>query len=86
MGRHCIIGGGVGVAGDGPLKITDNVTVGSMTFVGRDITEPGVYSGNVLHNRNAKWRRNAMRFNELDDIAKRLNRLEKLIDREKGTD
>ena len=84
LGRHCIIGGGVGIAGDGPLRLTDNVTISSMTFVGRDISEPGVYSGNVLHNKNSKWRRNAMRFNELDQLAKRLKRLEKMYERNRN--
>ena len=86
LGRHCIMGGGVGVAGDGPLKITDNVTVGSMTFVSRDILDPGVYSGNVLHNTNPRWRRNAMRFNELDEMAKRLKKLEKLVGQQSDFD
>ena len=76
VGKHVILGGGVGVAGSGPLEIVDGVQVGAMTFVSRSITEPGIYSGNVLHNKNAAWRRNMIRLNELDELAKRLHRLE----------
>ena len=76
VGRRCVLGGGVGVAGSGPLQIVDGVQVGAMTFVSRSITEPGVYSGNVLHNKNAIWRRNMIRLNELDELAKRVFKLE----------
>ena len=76
IGKNCAIGGGVGVAGDGPVSITDNVQIGSMTKVTRSITEPGVYSGSTLHDVHSNWIRNAFRFNQLDQIAKRLAALE----------
>lgn len=78
IGRHCILAGGVGVAGaGGPLTIADGVQVGAMTYVSRSIKEPGQYQGSSLHTPIGKWRRNMMRLTELDNIAKRLNRLEK---------
>ena len=76
IGKNCVIGGGVGIAGDGPLTIADGVSIGAMTFVSKDIEEAGVYSGTVLHNTNAKWRRNALRFQQLDELAKRIEYLE----------
>lgn len=77
IGRHCILGGGVGVAGDGPVEISDGVTVSAMTHVTGSIKEPGIYSGGVPHNTNRRWKRNALRFAQLDGIAKRLAKLEK---------
>ena len=77
IGRHCALAGGAGVAGDGPVTICDYVQVGVVTTVTRSITEPGVYSGGVLHNTNRLWRRNALRFNQLDDLARRIARLER---------
>lgn len=77
IGRHCALAGGAGVAGDGPVEICDYVQVGVVTTITRSITEPGVYSGGVLHNTNKRWRRNALRFNQLDELARRLARLEK---------
>ena len=77
IGRHCVFAGGAGVAGDNPITICDNVQVASVTTVSRSIDMPGVYAGSVLHNTVQRWRRNAVRFQELDDIAKRLARLEK---------
>ncbi len=77
IGRHCILAGGVGVGGDGPIQITDRVIVSGMTHVSRSITKSGVYSGGVLHSATLKWKRNALRFAELDDLAKRVALLEK---------
>ena len=79
IGRHCALAGGAGVAGDGPVEICDYVQVGVVTTIMRSITEPGVYSGGVLHNTNRRWRRNALRFNQLDELARRLARLEREI-------
>ena len=77
IGRHCVLAGGVGVGGDGPIQIADRVVVSGMTHVSRSITKPGVYSGGVLHSATLKWKRNALRFAELDDLAKRVATLER---------
>ena len=77
IGRHCVFAGGAGVAGDAPITICDNVQVASVSTVSRSIDTPGVYAGSVLHSPVRQWRRNAVRFGELDDIAKRLARLER---------
>ena len=79
IGADCVIGGGVGIAGDGPLTLTDRVYVGAMTFVSRSITESGLYSGNTLHATNSQWRRNMTRLNNLDALHKRVLHLEKLL-------
>ena len=77
IGRHCVFAGGAGVAGEHPVTICDNVQVSAVTTISRSIDRPGVYSGAVLHNTAQRWRRNALRFAQLDDIAKRLARLER---------
>lgn len=79
IGRHCVLGGGVGVGGDGPVEICDGVTVSAMTHVTGSIDEPGVYSGGTLHGKTRRWKRSALRFAELDSMAKRLARLEKEV-------
>lgn len=75
VGRHCLLGGGVGLAGH--LTICDRVQVTGMSLVTNSIREPGVYSSGTGAMANAQWRKNAVRFKQLDDIAKRLARLEK---------
>jgi UDP-3-O-[3-hydroxymyristoyl] glucosamine N-acyltransferase len=77
IGKHCILAGGVGIGGDGPIQIADRVVVSGMTHVSRSIAKSGVYSGGVLHSATLKWKRNALRFAELDDLAKRVAQLEK---------
>ena len=76
VGKHCMLGGGVGVAGDGPLNICDRVLITACTFVSRDITEPGMYSGNTLHSPTRQWRRNALRWNQVTQLARRVRELE----------
>ncbi|MCA1771419.1 MAG: UDP-3-O-(3-hydroxymyristoyl)glucosamine N-acyltransferase [Halomonas sp.] len=75
VGRHCMLGGGVGLSGH--LTICDGVQVTGMSLVTNSIHEPGVYSSGTGAMGNAQWRKNAVRFKQLDDIAKRLLRLEK---------
>ncbi|KJZ17758.1 MULTISPECIES: UDP-3-O-(3-hydroxymyristoyl)glucosamine N-acyltransferase [Halomonas] len=75
VGRHCMLGGGVGLSGH--LTICDGVQVTGMSLVTNSILEPGVYSSGTGAMENSQWRRNAVRFKQLDSIAKRVNRLEK---------
>lgn len=75
VGRHCMLGGGVGLSGH--LTLCDGVQVTGMSLVTNSLLEPGVYSSGTGAMKNAQWRKNAVRFKQLDDIAKRLARLEK---------
>ena len=84
IGRHCVFAGGAGVAGEHPVEICDNVQVGTVTTITRSIDTPGVYQGSVLHNVAKRWRRNALRFQQLDEMAKRLKRLEAIVKRRKA--
>jgi len=77
IGKHCVLAGAVGVAGKGPVEIADGVTVSAMTHVARSIERPGTYSGGIPQSENSRWRRNLIRFNDLDELAKRVSRLEK---------
>ncbi|VAW93492.1 UDP-3-O-[3-hydroxymyristoyl] glucosamine N-acyltransferase [hydrothermal vent metagenome] len=78
IGKHCALGGGVGIVGH--LQIADNVTVTGMSMVSHTITEAGVYSSGTPLQENAKWHRNYVRFKQLDDMARRLKRLEKQLE------
>lgn len=77
IGRHCMIGGGVGIGGH--LEIADGVTITGMTMVTHSLTAPGVYSSGVPVAPNRTWRRNAMRFQHLDELARRLSALERRL-------
>ncbi|MBP5981577.1 MAG: UDP-3-O-(3-hydroxymyristoyl)glucosamine N-acyltransferase [Halomonas sp.] len=75
VGKHCMLGGGVGLSGH--LTICDGVQVTGMSLVTNSIHKPGVYSSGTGAMANSQWRKNAVRFKQLDDIAKRLLRMEK---------
>ncbi|MDF3055169.1 MAG: UDP-3-O-(3-hydroxymyristoyl)glucosamine N-acyltransferase [Gammaproteobacteria bacterium] len=77
IGKHCMFGGRTSVADH--AKIADHVILTGTTAIPSDISEPGIYSSGMLPQSNSKWRRNAVRLLQLDDMAKRLKDLEKRL-------
>ncbi|QTF58289.1 UDP-3-O-(3-hydroxymyristoyl)glucosamine N-acyltransferase [Stutzerimonas frequens] len=77
IGRNCMIAGGVGMVGH--IEVCDNVFVTGMTMVTRSITEPGSYSSGTAMQSAADWRKSAARIRQLDDMARRLQQLEKSL-------
>lgn len=77
IGRHCQIAGMCAIAGH--LSIADHVVVTGTSMVSHSITKPGVYSSGTTIEENAVWRKNAVRFNQLDKLARRLQELEKQL-------
>ncbi|WP_417539368.1 UDP-3-O-(3-hydroxymyristoyl)glucosamine N-acyltransferase [Marinobacter sp.] len=75
IGSHCVFGGASGVAGH--LEIASQVHLTGMTLVTGDIREPGVYSSGTSADTNRQWRKNAVRFRQLDTLARRVKELEK---------
>jgi UDP-3-O-[3-hydroxymyristoyl] glucosamine N-acyltransferase len=74
IGSHCLIGGSVGIRDN--IEITDNVIITGRTLVSRSITRAGSYSSSTPMDETANWRRNAARFRQLDELARRLKKLE----------
>lgn len=77
IGRNCMIAGGVGMVGH--IEVCDNVFVTGMTMVTRSITEPGSYSSGTAMQPAADWRKSAARIRQLDDMARRLQQMEKRL-------
>ncbi len=77
IGANCTLGGGVGVAGH--LTIADNVHLTGMTLVSKSISSPGAYSSGTALSTSAQWRKNAVRFLQLDKLHKRVVQLEKAV-------
>lgn len=77
IGSHCQISGMCSIAGH--LTIADRVIITGTSFVINSITEPGVYSSGVTVEEHSLWRKNAVRFRQLDQMARRLAKLEKQL-------
>lgn len=75
IGRYCLIGGGAGILGH--LTIADRVTVTARSLVTHSLREAGEYSSGTPVQDTRRWRRNAARFGQLDELARRIGNLEK---------
>ncbi len=75
IGRRCMIGGMVGIVGH--LQITDDVYLTGKTMVTHSITKPGLYSGQLPFDEARRFRRNSARFQQLDELARRVRKLER---------
>lgn len=74
IGKNVIVAGTVAI--NGHITICDNVQITGNTMVTSDITEPGVYSSGMPHAPYNEWRRNSVRYKQLDQLAKRVKALE----------
>ena len=77
IGKHCLISGMVGFTGH--FEVADHVVITGMTVVSKSITKPGIYSSGTAIEPHQSWRKNAVRFRQLDDMAKKIQELEKKL-------
>ncbi|KFE43038.1 UDP-3-O-(3-hydroxymyristoyl)glucosamine N-acyltransferase [Pseudomonas congelans] len=78
IGKHCMLAGGVGLVGH--IDICDGVYITGMTMVTHSITEPGSYSSGTAMQPADEWRKSAARLRKIDDMARRLQKLEKVVE------
>jgi UDP-3-O-[3-hydroxymyristoyl] glucosamine N-acyltransferase len=77
IGAQCLIGGGVLIAGH--TRMTDRVTVLAGSGVPSDIDESGVYASGTPVVPHQTWLRNMVHFRKLDQLARKVRRLEKAL-------
>lgn len=77
IGKHCTLAGQTGLVGH--IELADNVHVSGKTMVSRSLREPGQYSSGIPALTHAEWRKNFPRLKKLDEMVRRLNRLEKEV-------
>jgi len=77
IGKHCTIAGGAGVVGH--VTVADGSHVTAMTLVTKSIDTAGAYSSGTPFSDSRSWRRNAVRFAQLDQMARRIRDLEKQL-------
>lgn len=81
IGRRCTIGGAACLSGH--IEIADDVHVSGMAMVTKSLKEKGVYSSGTGIMPYQQWRRNVVRFQQLDKLAARTSQLEKAM-KDKG--
>ena len=77
LGERCTVGGQAGFAGH--LEIANDVHIGGQGRVSRSVTEPGHYASGTGLMPVRDWARNAARYEELNEMAKRIDALEKAL-------
>ncbi|MBN0987034.1 UDP-3-O-(3-hydroxymyristoyl)glucosamine N-acyltransferase [Amphritea pacifica] len=77
IGKNCTIAGGVGIAGH--LTIADGTHITAMTLVSKSILQPGVFSSGTVMEPHQQWKRNVVRFRQLDELSRRVKCLENIV-------
>lgn len=78
IGRRCMLAGQVGVVDH--VSIADDVLVLGKSMIASSIVEPGAYSSGIPAERAEHWRRQVVRLQQLDELARRVKQLEKEIE------
>jgi UDP-3-O-[3-hydroxymyristoyl] glucosamine N-acyltransferase len=73
IGKRCMIGGQVGIAGH--LTICDDVVLTGRSFVSGNIHKPGYYASGIPVDEAARFRKNAARFYQLDELFREVRKL-----------
>lgn len=84
IGKYCMIGGNAMIGGH--LTITDGVVLTGGTGVMNSIDSPGIYSSGFSCMKHRAWFKNVARFQHLDEMARRIKRLETLQQQEDDYD
>lgn len=77
IGAHCLLGGAVGVAGH--IMIADGVQIQGGGRVIGSIAKAGSYNSGTGLMETGAWRKNAVRFGQLDELYRRVVELEKQL-------
>ncbi|MCW5589865.1 MAG: UDP-3-O-(3-hydroxymyristoyl)glucosamine N-acyltransferase [Legionellales bacterium] len=77
IGKNCAIGGGTCIAGH--ITIADNVSFTGMSGVYASIEQAGLYSSFTAVQESRTWIKNLSRLHHLDELARKLSKLEKMI-------
>lgn len=75
VGKNCVFAGQAGAVGH--IAVGDGVVAMARCTISKPTDKAGSYSSGLLMYETAVWRKNAVRFGQLDDMARRLKKLEK---------
>ncbi|WP_373082365.1 UDP-3-O-(3-hydroxymyristoyl)glucosamine N-acyltransferase [Zhongshania sp.] len=77
LGEGCTVAGAVAI--NGHITIANNSHFHGGTIVTKGNTEPGVFASAPPQQDVKKWRRNSVRYTQLDDMSSRIRQLEKQL-------
>lgn len=77
IGRRCLVAGGAGIIGH--ITVGDDVEITAMSFLKGSVNGPGRFSSSLPAAPADVWARNAGRLRHLDELARRLRRIEHMI-------
>ena len=77
IGKNCTFAGRAGCVGHITLCDGSHLTGG--TILTKSLHEPGSYSSGTMFSKTLEWKKNAVRFNQLDNLAQRVRKLEKKL-------
>lgn len=77
IGKHCMIGGMTAISGH--IEITDNVVITGGSGIANSIKEAGVYSSGIPAIKASLWRRTVARIRNLDELGRRVSKIEEVI-------
>ena len=83
IGKHCTIAGAAALTGH--IELADNVHIGGMGMVTKSFKEPGHYSSGIPADDTKKWRKNVVRFRQMEKLEKRIKDLENELKLLKGS-
>lgn len=83
IGAQCTIAGACGITGH--ITIAEGTHVTAMSIITKSITKAGVYSSGTGMLPNKQWKKNVVRFRQLDDLARRIKSIEDKITDIKGS-
>lgn len=83
IGKRCMIGGATAITGH--IEIADDVIITGMSGVPNSIKQAGTYSAGLPILDNNSWRRNMARMKHLDELARKVQRLEAAMNEQRGS-
>ncbi|MBN1379438.1 MAG: UDP-3-O-(3-hydroxymyristoyl)glucosamine N-acyltransferase [Gammaproteobacteria bacterium] len=78
IGKDCAIAGAVGILGH--LELADGTTINAFSEVPQSIMEPGIYASGTPLEPVAQWRKNRVRYKQLDEMARKLKDIERKLE------
>ncbi|WP_188150194.1 UDP-3-O-(3-hydroxymyristoyl)glucosamine N-acyltransferase [Teredinibacter waterburyi] len=79
IGENCTIAGMVAI--NGHISIADNTHFNGGTVVTKGNTEAGVFASTTPLQDVRSWRKNSVRYTQLDEMASRIRKLEKALEK-----